>query len=72
MKKSHLAYAVTAVASLGLSANVLAHAGHDHSHWTSPAMHALAYVAVIAVAGAGVWALRQYKAKTRGNQQEEK
>lgn len=72
MKKSHLVCAVTAVSQLGLSANVLAHTGHDHSHWTSPAMHALAYAAVIAIAGAGVWALRQHKAKQRGNQQEEK
>lgn len=72
MKKSHLACAVTAVAQLGLSANVLAHAGHDHSHWSSPGLHALAYAAVIAVAGAAVWALRQHRVKQRSHQQREK
>ncbi len=72
MKKTLLACAVTSVAQLGLTTNVLAHAGHDHGHWSSPAMHALAYAAIIAVAGAGVWALRAYKNKARSNQQEDK
>lgn len=45
--------ALTAVGS------VFAHPGHDHSHWSSPAVHAALFIAVAMVVGAGIWKLRK-------------
>lgn len=39
----------TAVIGLFLSSGVLAHTGHDHSHWTSGIFHALWAIPLIAV-----------------------
>lgn len=33
-----------------LSEALMAHAGHDHGHWLSPAIHSILFVSVAAVA----------------------
>ncbi|MFT2090357.1 hypothetical protein [Paraglaciecola sp. 2405UD69-4] len=43
---------ITAVALSSISATVLAHEGHDHSHWSSDALHILFYSSLAAVAAA--------------------
>ena len=34
------------------SLSTLAHSGHDHNHWSSPALHTLFYVSLGAALGA--------------------
>lgn len=41
-----------------LSTSVVAHPGHDHSHWTSPMMHSILGFSILAVAGFAAWKLR--------------
>lgn len=36
-----------------------AHPGHEHAHWSSPLVHALFYLAILAAAGTGVYLLRR-------------
>lgn len=48
-----------------LSTNVIAHAGHDHSHWTSPLAHSIFGLSILAVVGIAVW-----KIKTRSKNSE--
>ena len=55
----------------GMSANLMAHPGHDHSHWSSPAMHSMLFVVLVAAGAAAVYALRQAR-KTRSAKQEQK
>jgi len=58
MRQSLLTTAAIATASVSTSA--LAHPGHDHGHWSSPALHAVFFLAVaVLTAGAGIWALRR-------------
>jgi len=50
--------------SLVLSAAVFsaasnAHAGHDHGHWSSNLTHAILALAVVSVAGLGVYLYRR-------------
>ncbi len=44
-------------ALLTLSTEVLAHPSHDHSHWSSPVIHA--------IFAAGVWAYHLYRQKSQ-------
>lgn len=46
----------------------LAHEGHDHSHWTSPILHALFLLSLAAVGLACIFAL--YKAISRSSSRE--
>jgi len=58
MRQSLLTTAAIAITSV--SAGALAHPGHDHGHWSSPALHAVFFLALAALAaGAGLWALRR-------------
>ena len=45
--------------TLMITGSALAHPGHDHSHWSSPAVHAALLIAVAMVVGTGVWKLRK-------------
>ncbi|ROS05381.1 hypothetical protein EDC56_0911 [Sinobacterium caligoides] len=47
-----------------LSTEANAHAGHDHSHWSSPAIHSLLFVAIGAVALTAIWSFRRRRNKT--------
>ncbi|BFM08451.1 hypothetical protein [Halioxenophilus aromaticivorans] len=72
MKHTILARGAALVTAAVFCNQAMAHAGHDHNHWSSPALHALAVMAVAAV-GAGVWvALRQRKQKAKLPTQQEK
>ena len=51
-----------------MSPIVAAHEGHDHSHWTSPILHALFLLSLAAVGLACVYAL--YKVVSRHHSQE--
>ncbi len=44
---------------MAVAAVAEAHPGHEHSHWSSPLVHALFYLAIVAAAGAGVYLLRR-------------
>ena len=46
------AIALSTAASLPLTA--LGHAGHDHGHWTSAAIHATFTLSMLALAAAGI------------------
>ena len=59
-------------ALLTLSTEVLAHPSHDHSHWSSPAIHAMFAAALIVAGGAGVWAYRLYRQKSQQSTKVEK
>ncbi len=60
------------VALLTLSTEVLAHPSHDHSHWSSPAVHAMFAAALVVAVGAGVWAYRIYRQKPQQSTKVEK
>lgn len=47
------------------STAVLAHAGHDHSHWLSEPIHALSVVAIASIVGISVFALARKHAKQK-------
>lgn len=34
---------------------VAAHSGHDHSHWSSPAIHSFLLMALVSAVGTGIW-----------------
>jgi hypothetical protein len=36
-----------------------AHAGHDHGHWMSPAVHSFVWLALASVTAAGIWFYRR-------------
>ncbi len=63
---------LSAPALLAMSAPVLAHSGHNHAHWSSPAVHAILAVALSATVAVGVYAWRQHQRTTAQRQQEEK
>lgn len=50
----------------------LAHPGHDHGHWASPALHALLVGALLAAGIAALWALlrRRQRARLRAQRDE--
>lgn len=48
-----------------LAAPVFAHPGHDHGHWSSPALHALLIGGVIAVAVVAIWRLLRTRQGSR-------
>lgn len=62
----------TSAALMALSTTALAHPGHDHSHWSSSAHHALFLAALVLVAGAGYSAYRHFRQRSRENIQEGK
>jgi len=43
----------------------LAHPGHDHAHWASPALHALLLAALAAIGGAAVWTIARRRRRAR-------
>jgi Ca2+/H+ antiporter len=49
--------AALAFSAVSLPSTVLAHPGHDHGHWSSAGLHAIAAVALIAAVITGVWFL---------------
>ncbi|MBM6550725.1 hypothetical protein [Marinomonas ostreistagni] len=54
----------TSAVALTATSAALAHPGHDHSHWSSPAVHALFFIGIAVVLGAAAWQIRkQIKAK---------
>ncbi len=63
---------VTGAALAVTASTALAHPGHDHSHWSSPAVHALLATAIVAVIGVSVWALRNRKQSSQSLKKEEK
>lgn len=71
MKRILTVSAANCALQMGLMANVVAHTGHDHSHWSSPAVHALAVAALMAVVGAGVWLAKSKKSKALNKQREQ-
>jgi hypothetical protein len=38
---------------------VAAHAGHDHSHWASPAVHSFLLLALASAVTTGIWFYRR-------------
>lgn len=44
---------VSSAALLASPATVLAHAGHDHGHWSSGLVHTLFFLSVFAAVGIG-------------------
>jgi hypothetical protein len=44
-----------AVALITPASFVAAHSGHDHGHWTSPAVHSFLLVALAAAIATGIW-----------------
>lgn len=63
MKKPLIACALATAAQFGMVSSTLAHAGHDHNHWSSATVHALAFLAIIAVAGAVIWSFKNVSQK---------
>ena len=47
--------AALAIAGVSLSSAALAHPGHDHAHWASPAMHSALFLSVAAVVAVAIW-----------------
>lgn len=54
-----------------LTQQSLAHAGHDHSHWLSSAIHALTLFAVLALVTTGVWMFRNSRKKSKNAQRQD-
>jgi hypothetical protein len=50
-----------ALATAAASQSVLAHPGHDHSHWLSNPIHALSVLAAAAIIGTAVYAIAKKK-----------
>lgn len=62
--------AICTIFMLLLSSLAVAHPGHDHSHWSSDALHILFYgVTALTIALGGLWIV---KAKNKNSQKEEK
>lgn len=59
-------------ASTVFSLPVMAHPGHDHSHWSSPALHSLAAAAGIAIIAACAFAVHKRRKRAALQRQEEK
>lgn len=57
---------------LVLSTSVLAHGGHDHSHWTSPYLHVLLYLSIVAVSVGVTIAYVNFTSKSKPSKTEEK
>ena len=55
--------------SVLLSQQVIAHPGHDHSHWMSDGIHALAWLAVASAVGVGIWFYRNRRLKIKAVKQ---
>jgi len=45
---------------LVLPTEILAHPGHDHSHWSSPLLHSIFAITLLAAAGLGAWTYYRY------------
>lgn len=58
---SRLNHIATTLAVSVTSSSVFAHAGHDHSHWASDAVHAIAAFAVVSVVAAVAFAIKKGK-----------
>ncbi len=67
MKKSMQGAVILALINALTIPSALAHAGHDHSHWSSSLLHAFFYISMFSAAGicayAGYKAI--YRKKTR-------
>lgn len=66
-----LKHFLTGLLVLAFAGSAVAHPGHDHSHWTSPAVHAAFFIAVAAIIGAGVWRVRKSRHTKSDKQGEE-
>jgi hypothetical protein len=54
----HPIYASAAFVAGSLAIPALAHPGHDHSHWSGPALHGAFFLALLVSAAALWWSLR--------------
>lgn len=66
-----LARYLASLLALVFAGTVLAHPGHDHSHWTSPAIHAVFYIGIIAMVAAGVWQYRKNRSSSKSSQKQQ-
>lgn len=60
--KKALPLTVTLIAPASFA---VAHSGHEHGHWSSPAVHTLLFVALASALAASVWFYRREVKNTR-------
>lgn len=61
MSEKQAARVALAFAVLMTAVPVFAHSGHDHGHWSSPAVHAILLLVSVGLIGLGVWLSRSFK-----------
>lgn len=59
---------IVSLVGLLFSSNALAHAGHDHSHWSSEVLHFLTYASILAVAAGLGFAAFKYLSSAKKEQ----
>ncbi|BAJ02689.1 hypothetical protein [Shewanella violacea] len=65
--KQKLTAALTLVSSLLIAPAALAHAGHDHAHWSSSMIHLLWILPAVAALGLAITMYRRKKSATQSD-----